>query len=321
MDRGLLKGGVYYIPTLEDKFTPKNEIPVSNSWLSVNKNLPELYSIVKKSTIDFSNSEILESLKRKRPEFYKVLLKKDNRVLELRKKYSSIKVLLPPSGDVFPFVYKYKNKNEGYAIDRLNELSFVLGVPLVYTKNSNEKYDIKAVDSSIFVETNSDRYIPYYKIGVAVFSRISENFIDSSEETYSKSVGFVSIENLNSNFLKNIHHFKKYIQYKDSDAALNGLLKGEIDYLYGDFKIIYMAIENKYLEKDIKVSGFLGSYATLGFGVPHDVELFELLNIIFPNKLFESSILQSELKFSKKININYEYFLFVAAVLITIILI
>ncbi|MGL6166736.1 MAG: HD domain-containing phosphohydrolase [Fusobacteriaceae bacterium] len=311
----------YYLRTLEDKFIPENEIPASNNWLSVNKNSPELYSIIKKSTIDFSNSEILESLKKERPIFYKTLLKKDKRVLALRKKYSSIKVLLPPSGNLLPFVYKYKNKNEGYAIDRLNELSFVLGIPLVYTNNPNEKYDIKAVDSNVFLETKSEKYIPYYKIGIAVFSRISENFIDSSEDVYSKSVGFISTEDLSSELLKKMPQFEKSIKYKDSDSALEGLLKGEIDYLYGDFKIIYMAIENKYLEKDIKVSGFLGSYGTLGFGVPHDVELFQLLNIIFPKKLFESNILQSELKLSKKMTTNYKYFLFVASVLIGIILI
>ncbi|MGL4426075.1 MAG: HD domain-containing phosphohydrolase, partial [Cetobacterium sp.] len=230
-----------------------------------------------------------------------------------------IKVLLPSDENVLPLFYKTNTGYSGYIVDRLNELSFLIGVPIVYTKNPDDDYDIKAIDSNVFFKNESSMYIPYYPIGMAVFSNISENFIDSSKETNNKKVGFISPDDFKPQLLKHLPKFRSYKTYLNIDEALEGLLKNEIDYLYGDFKIISMAISNKYLENYIKVSGFIGGNQTIGFGIKEDVELLQIFDKIFPNHLAEINILQTELKVSKKLNPDYKYLLMASSILAFII--
>ncbi|MGL5981861.1 MAG: HD domain-containing phosphohydrolase [Cetobacterium sp.] len=300
------------------KFTPLNQIPASNLWMAVNKKLPELHSIVYKYKENFTNEEIRASLKKERPLFYKMLLN-DNQILKnLKKRYKVIKVLIPSSENVLPLFYKTNTGYKGYIVDRLNELSFLIEVPIIFTQNPDD-YDIKAIDSNVFLNNDFSMYIPYYSIHTAVFSRISEDFIDSSKEIHNKKVGFVSPDNLRPKFLKYLPAFKTSKIYEDTSTSLNGILNNEIDYLYGDFKIISMAISNKYLENHIKVSGFIGGNQTIGFKIKEDTELLQIFDKIFPNHLAEINILQTELKVLKKLNPDYKYLLMVSSVLLSII--
>ncbi|MGL5797992.1 MAG: hypothetical protein ACRCYT_07285, partial [Cetobacterium sp.] len=308
----------YYISTLKNKYIPENEIPISSHWMAVNKKDPELHSLLIKFKDSFRINDLRASFKKERPVYYKMLLKDDKRLLNLQKKYNFIKVLLPTSGDMLPLFYRTNRGYNGYAIDRLKELAFVLDVPLVYTRNQNDSYNIKAIDSDVFVKNSSALYMPYYGIGVAIFSNINHNFIDSSKEILNKKVGFIAPDDLNTELLKHIPKFKKYIMYRDSDKALKGILKGEIDYLYGDFKILSMAIENSYLSNRIKVSGFLGGSETIGFSLD-DKELFEIFNTILPKQLVETSILESDLKVSRKLNPDYKYFSIILSILLGVI--
>ncbi|MGL4904197.1 MAG: hypothetical protein ACRC34_01675, partial [Cetobacterium sp.] len=309
----------YYLPTFKDKFTPLDKIPTSNTWVSINKNQPELFSIICKVKSSFTDEEIRKSLIKQRPIFYKTLLQNDERVLNFKKTHNSIVVLLPESKDMLPLFYKNKTGYSGYIIDRLNELSFVIGLPLVYSRSEDDNYDIRAVDSNSFLSIKSNMYIPYYKISIALFSRSSDNFVDSYKDTNNKKVGFIAREDLKPDSLKYIPKNMKYIRYTNCSSALKGILKGEIDYLYGDFKIVSMAIANDYLERDIKVSGFLGGSETIGFRIKEDVDLYEILSLIFPNQLVESSILQSELKITKRLNLDYKYFLLIFCIFTSVI--
>ncbi|MGL5902673.1 MAG: HD domain-containing phosphohydrolase, partial [Cetobacterium sp.] len=301
------------------KFTPFENIPPSSLWMAVNKKLPELHSILYKYKENFSNKEIRTSLKKERPIFYKMLLKDNPKLISLKKRYKAIKVLIPSNQHMLPLFYRTSTGYSGYIVDRLNELSFLIGVPIVYTKNPDDDYDIKAIDSNIFLKNDPNMYIPYYSVNVAVFSNISENFIDSSKETQNKKIGIVSPDNFKPELLKFIPKFKTYKIYENTDEALQGLMNKKINYLYGDFKITSMAIANKYLENYIKVSGFIGGNQTIGFGVKKDVELLQLFDIIFPSHLAESNILQTELKVLKKLNPDYKYLLMVSSILIFII--
>ncbi|MGL4987816.1 MAG: transporter substrate-binding domain-containing protein, partial [Cetobacterium sp.] len=301
------------------KFTPLQDIPASSLWMTVNKKLPELHSIIHKYKENFTNKEIRTSLKKQRPNFYKMLLKDNPKLENLKKRYKSIKVLVPPNQDMLPLFYRTHTGYCGYIVDRLNELSFLIGVPIVYTTNPLDDYDIKAIDSNVFLKNNSSMYIPYYRIGTAIFSNIAENFIDSSKETHNKKVGLVSPNDFKPQLLKYIPKFKSYKTYRSTDEALDALLKKEIDYLYGDFKITSMAVANRYLETSIKVSGFIDGNQTIGFGVKDDIELLQIFDKIFPSHLAESNILQTELKVLKKLNPDYKYLLMVSSILIFII--
>ncbi|MGL4672322.1 HD domain-containing phosphohydrolase [Cetobacterium sp.] len=291
----------------EYHFTPLKNIPIINLWLAINKSSPILYSIISKYKEDFKSGEIQKSLKKERPIFYETFLGDNPILANLKKKYSSITVLIPKDNVMLPLFYKSNGEYDGYITDRLDELSLLIGVPIKYTENPDDDYDIKAVHSNVFLNSKSNFYIPYYEIEMAIFSKISENFIGSYIDTANKNVGFISPEVLSKDLFKNSPKFESYKVYKTTDDGLNAILKNEINYLYGDFKITSMAISNRYLENNIKVSGFLNKKETIGFSIKNDPELYEIFEKFFPDSLSENNLLQKELQISKRLHLNYKY--------------
>lgn len=301
------------------KFTPFENIPSSTLWMAINKNNPILESIISKFKENFNTKDVAEILKKERPIFYKQLLTNRTLLKKIEKRYSNIKVFIPDIDKMLPLFYKTKSGYKGYVIDRLEELSKLTGLPIIYTNNENEDYDLKALDSKLFEDNSNQYFIPYYTVQIAVFSSLSSNFIDSYKGIENKKVGLITHENIDSHFLSFIPNFKSYKMYYETDDALDALLKNEIDYIYGDFKIISLAITNRYLENKIKVAGFLDSNHSIGFGIKKDPDLASLIDKLFPNHLAESKILQSELMISKRLAPNYEYFILMISTLFLII--
>ncbi|MGL5426913.1 MAG: HD domain-containing phosphohydrolase [Cetobacterium sp.] len=295
------------------KFTPFENVPPSQLWMAVNKNHPTLEKIITKFKLEFSTKEVADILKNERPYFYRQLLSNQQLLARIKRRYSNIKVLIPDIDDMLPIFYRSKNKYSGYIIDRLEELSKLTGLPIIFTSDS-ENYDIKAIDSKMF-QSNQNKnkqnlyYIPYYKIQIGIFSKHDANFIDSFQGFENKRVGIISFEDIDTNLLNFLHNFDFYKIYPDTTEALNAILRNEVDYIIGDFKIISMGVANKYLENKIKVAGFLGGNNTIGFGIKKDADLAQLVDKLFPNHLAESRILQSELSVSKKLSPNYKYLL------------
>ncbi|MGL4652732.1 HD domain-containing phosphohydrolase [Cetobacterium sp.] len=297
------------------KFTPFRNIPSSQLWVAINKKQPVLESIISKFKTEFTNNHVAKILKQERPIFYSQLLKNEKIVSRVKSRYSNLKVFIPDIDRMLPLFYKTKNGYKGYVIDRLDELSSLTGLPITYTNNPNDNYDLKVIDSRIFKNNNTLYFVPYYKIQITAFSRNNENFIDSFQSLENKKVGVISYEDINLHLLSFLPNFKFYKFYPDTNAALNALLKNEINYVYGDFKIVSMGIANRYLENKIKVAGFLDSTQTIGFGIKQDADLAKLVDKLFPNHLSESRILQSELTVSKKLSPNYKYLVFVLSTL------
>ncbi|MGL5000065.1 MAG: HD domain-containing phosphohydrolase [Cetobacterium sp.] len=302
-------------------FTPLNNIPASKLWMTVNRSLPLLNSILLKFKSDFNSDEIQNTLKNERPIFYEALLRENVALESLKKRYKSIKVLIPKDNVMLPLFYKSDGEYAGYIPDRLKELQFLLKVPIIYTEDPDDDYDIKAVHSNVFLNAKFDMYIPYYEIEIATFSKTSENFVDSYRDTENKRVGFISPEILSKSLFKNTPKFESYKVYKTTDDGLDAILNGEINYLYGDFKITSMAISNRYLENNIKVSGFLSRKETIGFSIKNDPELYEIFDKFFPNTFSENNLLQKELQIPKRLHVNYKYMLILFSFFLTIIII
>lgn len=97
-------------------------------------------------------------------------------------------------------------------------------------------------------------------------------------------------------------------------------LENDIDYLYKDFKTVFMAISNKYSENEIKVAGFFNKITPTGFGVKNDSDLAKFIDKLFPIHLSEGRILYSEFVIPKKLSLNYKYLMIMFSISITIIL-
>lgn len=300
-------------------FTPLNRIPSSQLWMVVNKKYPILKDIIEKFRVDFSETAIVESLKKERLIFYKQLLKNSPLIDKLKKKYTSLTVLIPPDKEIFPLVYTSNDVYQGYVIDRLKELSYLTDIPINYTQNPKDHYDIKAIDAQVF-DTSSKFFIPYYESQLAAFSLTNNNFVDSYSDIKNKKIGFISFEKVNENAIKNITSSNSFKFFKTTKSALKSLINKDIDYLYGDFKILSMAISNEYLESEIKVAGFFNKITPIGFGVKNDLELGNFIDKLFPSHLSESRILYSELVIPKKLSLNYKYLIALFSVSTTIIL-
>ena len=280
-------------------FTPLENIPSSQLWLVVNKKYPLLTNIIEKFQVDFSEKYVVDSLKRERLVFYKQLLKNDPLIDKLKKKYKSFKVLMPINNEIVPLLYVSKGSYQGYVIDRLKELSYLTDIPINYTQDPNDNYDIKAIDTPVFNMTNKF-FIPYYESQLAAFSLTNNNFVNSYADIKNKNIGFISSEEINENTIKKITTSNNFKFFKNTKSALKALVDKDIDYLYGDFKTVSMAISNEYLENEIKVAGFFNRITPIGFGVKNDSDLAKFIDKLFPSHLSESRILYSELVVPKK---------------------
>lgn len=301
-------------------FTPLNNIPSSQLWMVVNKKYPVLKDIIEKFRVDFSETDIVESLKKERLVFYKQLLKNSPLIDKLKKKYTSLKVLMPSDKEIFPLIYTSKGTYQGYIVDRLKELSYLTDIPINYTQDPKDYYDIKAIDAQVF-DASDKFFIPYYESQLAAFSLTNNNFVDSYSDIKNKKIGFISFEKVNENAIKNITNSNSFKFFETTKSALKALINKDIDYLYGDFKILSMAISNEYLESDIKVAGFFNRVTPIGFGVKNDLDLNNFIDKLFPSHLSESRILYSELVIPKKLSLNYKYLIIMFSVSTTIILI
>ena len=301
-------------------FTPLNDIPSSQLWMVVNKKYPVLKDIIEKFRVDFSETDIVESLKKERLVFYKQLLKNSPLIDKLKKKYTSLKVLMPSDKEIFPLIYTSKGTYQGYIVDRLKELSYLTDIPINYTQDPKDYYDIKAIDAQVF-DASDKFFIPYYESQLAAFSLTNNNFVDSYSDIKNKKIGFISFEKVNENAIKNITNSNSFKFFETTKSALKALINKDIDYLYGDFKILSMAISNEYLESDIKVAGFFNRVTPIGFGVKNDLDLSNFIDKLFPSHLSESRILYSELVIPKKLSLNYKYLIIMFSVSTTIILI
>lgn len=300
-------------------FIPLKNIPSSQLWLVVNKKYPVLKNIIENFQINFSEKYVVDSLKKERLVFYKQLLKNDPLIDKLKHKYKQLKVLLPTNNEIVPLLYLSKGSYHGYVIDRLKELSYLTDIPINYIQNPKDNYDIKAIDTDVFNIKNKF-FIPYYESQLAAFTLTNNNFVDSYSDIKNKKIGFISSEELNKNSIKKITTSNEFKFFKSTKLALKALLNKEIDYLYGDFKIISMSISNEYLENEIKVAGFFNKITPVGFGVKNDSDLADFIDKLFPSHLSESRILYSELVIPKKLSPNYKYFIIMFSVSSIIIL-
>ena len=313
-DIDILLGKSNYDLKKDYKFYLLDKIPESSLYMAINKKDPILKDIVQKYMFSLTEEDIANFLTAERPKYYSEVFKNDSLMSNLKNRYKEIKVLIPDTAEVLPLFYKDKNTYKGYIIDRLEELSKLIEIPIVYTTDPKSNYDIEAIDLEDLSNTG-DYFIPYYESQIAAFSKEESNFIDNIDSLTNKKVGIIAFTDLNEDLLSG-----KYL-YKDNREALTALLNNEIDYILGDFKVTSMAIANEYLEDKIKVAGFLDEKLFVGFQMKKDLDLAKVMNRLFPTQLSEYKILRSQLVIPKKLSPNYRYIILVSLVSLIIILI
>lgn len=269
--------------------------------LAVNKNYPELRSILEKTLAVFHESYFKESLV-KYTGIYNTQMLKDNPILpEVRKKYSKITVELLEGKNYLPLYYVKNNKFYGYIPTLLENISTSTGIPIeIVNSSSAQKKHIRAVDN----DRNSTLSIPYYNWDVAVAGKNGAKYIKNYSDLIGKRVSYAS-----SKYIRNFQTKEdiNFLPYPDLERAIRALEKGEVDYVMGDFIFLDSEIENLYLSNDIKVLGFLEkSRYSLAFTFEkEDILLYKLFSQLFPKDVSEYSQLKELLVSPKLIKINY----------------
>ncbi|MGL5203965.1 MAG: HD domain-containing phosphohydrolase [Cetobacterium sp.] len=261
------------------------KIPTDYLKIAILKDEVELISVIKKLLKTFNDETVkYEIIKKSRYNFYKKQLVEKDFYKNIKNNYSELVVLIPDH-DVYPLFYKKAGLFSGYIIDRLEEFSSITSIPIRYTYNPQERYDVRALDSEA---GNNERYLSeYYEADTAVFTNKKNEFLNSLDEIKNKRVGAISIRNQlqNTVFLKN----NKIVKYSNIDKALNDLADKKIDYFLGDYKITSLEINLELLSDKIFLAHLSNIKNKVGFGM-FDKNLYNFFNLIIPKTSIEKDV-------------------------------
>lgn len=263
-------------------------IPKSYLQIAINKNAPELESIVKNIIQSFYKENLGEKIVPVARESYlKYFFKDKDFFNDIKREYSKLKVLIP-NHNIYPFFYKNNGLYSGYAINRLEEFSNITSIPIEYTHNANSDYDIRIVDSE--ASSNELFIAPYYNANTAVFSNQENYFIDSLDQIKDSKIGVISIRNSlkNTPFITTNHN--TIIRYHELSKALKDLANGKIDYFMGDYRITTLEINALGLENKIHLSHVNEAVNRIGFGM-NDQNLYKFFNSIVPTTSLEQDVI------------------------------
>lgn len=273
------------------------KIPAEYLKIGVLKSEPELASIISKLLAEFKNENIKnEIIKKVRYDFYKKETSRKDFYKNIKNNYSELIVLIPDH-DVYPFFYKRGGLFSGYTIDRLEEFSKILNIPIKYTYSDDEQYDIRILDSEA---GNNEKYLSaYYEADTAVFTNKKNQFLNSINEIKGERVGVISIRSdlENTGFLLN----NKIVKYSNIEVALNDLANKKIDYFLGDYKITSLEINLNLLDDKIYLAYLSDIKNKVGFGT-NDKNLYDFFNNILPKTSLEKDIIN---RVFIKPNINF----------------
>lgn len=263
-----------------------DRIPPEYLKIAVSKNDDILNAVIHKILNSFYERDLGNQIVKKvRNDFYKNFFENKKYYEDIKKDYSKLVVLIPDQ-NIYPFFYKNNSLTSGYIIDRLEEFSEITGIPIEYTYDKNEIYDLKVFDSE---NLNNDRYFSaYYNVDTAIFTNKKNEFLNSIYDIKSEKVGLISVREAlkGSSFVKN----NKIIKYLNIDHALNDLANKEIDYYLGDYKITSLKIKSNALEKQISLAYLSDFKDRLGFSMD-DENLYKFFDNIIPKTVIEKEVI------------------------------
>lgn len=264
------------------------DIPKSYLQVAVNKNSPQLESIVKKILESFFKENLGEKIvPTVRIEYLKHFLKNKDFFIEIKNNYSKLKVLIP-NQDIYPFFYKKDGLYSGYVINRLEEFSKITNIPVEYTYDSMANYDLRAIDSEA---SNNEIFMsPYYNANTSVFSNQENHFLDSLDQIKNSKIGVISIRSSlkNTSFITSNNNI--IIKYSSLCKALKDLANNKIDYFIGDYRVTTLEINSLELNHDLYLSYINQTINKIGFGT-NNKNLYTFFNSTIPNIYLEEDII------------------------------
>lgn len=287
--------------------------------LAINRKNPELSNIIEKTLPFFEEKIFPESYFKHRGIYSTQMLKNNQTLKKVKKKYPKIVVEVPDGKDFLPLYYIEKGKPIGYLPTLLDNLSSSIGVPIeIASYSSPEKKHIRALDPS----RKNSLSIPYYNSEVSVVGKRGARYIKTLDDLREKKVGVVLNQYTQDIPLRTNINF---IPFENLEIALNALNNDNIEYVIGDFIFLDSKIENMHLADDIKVVGFLeNSNQSLSFSFnEEDRILYTLFLQILPKDVSEYTALKDLLISPKVIKLNYYYLastIFIFSIIIGIIL-
>ena len=293
------------------KFLPLNKIRSVENYLAINKKYNYLASIVSKYMSEYEAVNLMDDLKLERVKYYKEILENDEDLQYIKSHYKKIVVEMPNKKRILPLYRKEENEYIGYLPEQMKDLQHITDIPIeMVSSDKKPKYNIRIIDS-LFFKDKPEIFIPYYKVKNAIFVKIGSEFLENESQLKNKKEGIVYLREIDPD----VKNYKEKTIYKNIKEALNALIRGEIDCLIGDFKLVSIEVSNMHLRNKIKVSGFLEDEIFLGYGLySKDESLARILKKITPSYYSEYQILSKSLVEEEILDFDYKMIIFLTGI-------
>lgn len=271
--------------------------------MAVAKEFPEFYSVLKKYHEEFRKDRLEESIKRNKVDFYKGMIKNDPDYLKVKEKYTSLKILLQEEKYLLPLYYEKAGKFEGYIPDHYKTIGEILELPIEFIRVTDggniPEFHIRAISSMESPEFQ--QLYPYYTVRNIIMGRADGDYLIDFSDFEKYKVGAKDIQII-PQILR-----EKTINIHSYDTAIDGLLRGEIDYLIGDFRILSEIVRNRYLRTQLNIVGDIpGNYEIYPEISLEHRELIRIMEKISKPYVGEGYILRKSINKPIVLNPNYK---------------
>lgn len=243
-------------------------------YIGVRKDRDDLFQKLKSelNLLSKNNQEILEINIKNRANYFKYIYDDLSNYEEIRKKYKTIKVLVP-SKDFIPYYKKKLFKEIGIVPYLMENIEKFLDIPVEYVYSEEEEWDIEAVDFSRNNETMSREY---FRTQIVAINHIYDSKITDYKQL--DHLKIIKLQDMNlSTVLKKIN-YQELIEVKTLDEAFQLLKEDKGDLILGPYFLLsHYLYSNNYAE-EFKISqSKFDLVAEMTF---KDAELRDILNDI-----------------------------------------
>lgn len=219
-------------------------------YIGVRKDRDDLFQKLKSKLnyLSKNNQEILEINKKNRANYFKYIYNDLSNYEEVRKKYKTIKVLVP-SKDFIPYYKKKLFKEIGIVPYLMENIEKFLDISVEYVYSEEEEWDIKAIDFSRNNETISREY---FRTQIAAVNHIYDSKITDYKQL--DHLKIIKLQDINiSNDLKKIN-YQELIEVKTLDEAFQLLKEDKGDLILGPYFLLSHYLYSNNYDEEFKIS-------------------------------------------------------------------
>lgn len=283
-----------YIKEPHEKFIDIPDIDREYYYMGIHKSSPELIGIVEKYMEKVQKESLQNMISKNKIDFYKQVFEGDPKVEKLRKQYSKLVVLLPADKLMMPFYQEKNGKYTGYIPQKYEDIGKIIGIPLEFVHlpdNPIDKipfYNIKAI--SFFSTPGYIEQMPYYNTIRVVLGDIGSDYITDKRDLKDSKVGIKKSVGLD------ISDYPKGKEFSTYEEGLKKLIRGEFDYLIGEYRIISNLMSELHLREKFKIIGiFPERFKIVSEIHESEKDLIEIIEKITIDHLSESQIMKRTL--------------------------